>query len=104
IPVRPPLFTPAGPPHFETFCSKCLEKDPDGRYATALGLAEELDRFLRDEPILARPVGATGKAWRWCRRNPALATLAASVVALLVSVAVLSLVVARRAPAARDAA
>jgi hypothetical protein len=48
---------------------KCLEKDRARRYPTALALAEELNRFLKDEPIHARPVGRVEKAWRWCRRK-----------------------------------
>jgi hypothetical protein len=56
-----------------TICSKCLEKNPDRRYATAQSLAEDLERFGRGEPIQARPVSPGEKFARWCRRKPALA-------------------------------
>src|SRR5439155_13870285 len=59
------------------------EKEPGKRYATAQELADELGRFLADEPIRARPVGTAGKTWRWCRRKPALASALLLVLVLL---------------------
>jgi len=74
-PVSPRLLNPGTPRDLETICLKCLEKDPSHRYASAAELAEELTRFLRQEPIRARPAPLAEKAFRWCRRRPALAAL-----------------------------
>jgi serine/threonine protein kinase/WD40 repeat protein len=67
----------------QTICLKCLEKDPARRYATAQDLADELHRFLNDEPILARPISSTARLWRWCRRRPAIAALSVGLVLAL---------------------
>jgi serine/threonine protein kinase/WD40 repeat protein len=83
-PVSLRLLNGSVPRDLETICLKCLEKEPSGRYATAQLLADDLGRFLRCEPIVARPVGPVGKLWRWCRRKPVVAGLSVGVVAALI--------------------
>lgn len=102
-PVSPRRLNPSVPRDLETLCLKCLEKDPARRYRSATELAEELERWLHDVPILARPLGATARAARFCRKRPAVAGLGASVLALLVIVAIGSTVATWRIGAARNA-
>jgi WD40 repeat protein len=86
-PVPPGRLQPRLPRDLETICLKCLEKEPTRRYEAA-ALTEDLRRFLAGEPIRARPVSRAERLWRWCRRNPIVAGLTASVVTLLIAVTV----------------
>jgi hypothetical protein len=90
------LINPRTPQDLETICLKCLQKDPERRFATARELAEELDRFLKGEPIRSRPVGSVEKLWRFCKRKPALSGLAAAALLLLLVVAIGSPITAWR--------
>lgn len=72
------------PRDLETICMKAMAKEPGRRYQTAKELAEDLRRFLRGEPVKARPLGKAHRLGRWCRRNPAVASLLAATAASLV--------------------
>ena len=74
-PRHPHLWNPKIDRDIATISLKCLEKDPQRRYASALELAEDLERWSRHEPIRARRTGLLGRGGKWVRRNPALAAL-----------------------------
>ena len=82
-PVPPSRWQRSVPLDLETICLKCLRKEPEKRYASAAELADELVRFQQGEPILARPVGRAERMWRWCKRNPWVASLLGAVAASL---------------------
>jgi eukaryotic-like serine/threonine-protein kinase len=69
----------------ETVCLKAMAKEPGRRYSSAADLAADLSRYLRGEPVLARPVGRLGTLWRRCRRRPLLAGMVASLVLAVVA-------------------
>jgi WD40 repeat protein len=78
-------LAPQSPRDLATIAAKCLEKRPQQRYESAGLLADELDRWLRGEPIAARPVSTTERVLRWCWRNPVVSGLVALVVVALVT-------------------
>src|SRR5262249_53740406 len=84
------------PRDMETIVTKAIDREPSRRYASARALADDLKRFLDDKPIQARQAGAPERLWRWCRRNPVVASLSAALLLLLVALAVGSTVVALR--------
>src|SRR5213596_1559286 len=81
-PRSPRLLNPKIDRDLSTICLKCLEKDSQRRYSSALALAEDIERWLKHEPIQARRTGVFTRGRKWVRRNPTSALLAASLVAL----------------------
>ncbi len=87
-PPPPRKLNPEIPRDLETVVLKAIEREPSRRYPTAAALAEDLKRFVEDKPISARRVSTGERLWRWCRRNPALASLTVGVAVLLLMLAV----------------
>ncbi len=87
---RPPrLWNPKIDRDLSTICLKCLEKDPQRRYSSALVLAEDLERWLKHEPISARRTGVVGRGKKWLQRNPTLAAVVTLSLALIAAVGVI---------------
>src|SRR6266446_2339012 len=82
-PRSPRLWNPKIGRDLSTICLKCLEKDPQRRYSSALALAEDLERWQKHEPIRARRTGLFRRAGKWIRRNPTTAALVPALVGLL---------------------
>ena len=81
-PRAPRLINPKVDRDLSTICLKCLEKDPKRRYSSALALAEDLEHWLKHEPIRAKRSGFFTHGRKWVRRKPAIAALSAALVAL----------------------
>jgi serine/threonine-protein kinase len=84
VPPHPRSLNPEIPRDLETIVLKAIEHDPARRYEDAEELAADLERFLADRPIKARPVGALERAWKWAQRKPAIAGLLAALAVALV--------------------
>jgi ABC-type phosphate/phosphonate transport system substrate-binding protein len=89
-PVNPRRKNEAIDDDLVTVCLKCLEKDPAHRYVSAEALAEDLGRWLRREPIEARPVRIPGRVWRWCQREPILAAMTFGLIGLITVIALMT--------------
>jgi serine/threonine protein kinase len=85
-PPRPRKLNPHVPLDLETIVLKAIAREPARRYATARDLADDLRRYIEDLPIHARRASLFEHAWRWCRRNPAIASLATLAGVLLLAV------------------
>ena len=84
-PLHPRKLNEQVPVDLETICLRCLEKRPERRYHSARAVAEELGRFLNQEPIQARPAGLLRRCWSWSVRHPSVLTGAVSVLVLLLA-------------------
>ncbi|MFO0908080.1 MAG: protein kinase [Isosphaeraceae bacterium] len=81
-PVPPTRLQPRIPIDVETICLKALHKESAKRYESCAAMADDLQRFLNNEPIVARPVSRAERAIRWCKRNPKVAALSAASILL----------------------
>src|SRR5213596_4205899 len=88
-PRQPRLLNPKVDRDLNTICLKCLDKDPQRRYASALALAEDLERWLKHEPIRARRTGLFTRGRKWLRRSPSIAVMAAMLLVLAVPLGVM---------------
>src|SRR6266404_1254109 len=88
-PQQPRLWNRKIDRDLATICLKCLDKDPRRRYASALALAEDLERWLKHAPIRARRTGLVTRSRKWVRRNPSIAVMAAMLLVLAVPLGVM---------------
>jgi serine/threonine protein kinase/Tfp pilus assembly protein PilF len=89
-PRQPRLSNPKIDRELSTICLKCLEKDPQRRYSSALALAEDLEHWIKHEPIRAKRSGFFTHARKWVRRNPSIAALVMLSVALAAGLGVMT--------------
>jgi TolB-like protein/predicted Ser/Thr protein kinase len=88
-PRSPRLWNPKVDRDLSTICLKCLEKNPTRRYSSALALAEDLERWLKHEPIQARRTGVVARGKKWLQRNPTATGMVVLSVALVAAVGVI---------------
>ena len=89
-PLPPRTLQPKLAADLETICLKALQKESEKRYVSCAAFADDLARFVRGEPIVARPVGNFERSWRWCKRNPIIAGLSAAALLSMCTVAIVS--------------
>jgi serine/threonine protein kinase/Flp pilus assembly protein TadD len=85
-PKQPRQLNPKVDRELSTICLKCLEKDPQRRYSSAVALAEDLEHWLKHEPVQARRTGIFTRGRKWARRNPSTAVLVTLLIALAIGV------------------
>ena len=102
-PIRPSARNRRIDRDLETICLKCLEKDPQRRYGSVEAFADDIERWTRGEPILARPVSVFERGWKWAQRRPALAALGGTVAMAILIIAILSSVMNVRLTSAKAA-
>ena len=88
-PLVPRLWNPKVDRDLSTICLKCLEKDPQRRYSSALAVAEDLESWLRHEPIRARRTGVFARGRKWLQRNPTTAAVVTLSLALIAALGVI---------------
>jgi eukaryotic-like serine/threonine-protein kinase len=98
-PERPREIDPRVDRDLEIICLKCLQKDPARRYGSAEALASDLERWLRGEPILARPIGSAERLVKWMRRRPAIAAVLATCLGIFIASLIIALWFGRLAAA-----
>ena len=94
-PERPRKIDRQVPRDLETIVLKSLAKDPKDRFRSAREMAEELTKFVEGRPILSRPISSVERSWRWCRRNPLLASASILAAAMTTALAIGSTIAAK---------